>query len=63
MNALSAAFEMATTYRKSAATIQCLYYDNTKLRRCIELINQRDDVTDDCRKFILEVLNGKKGTH
>lgn len=49
--------------KKLVDILECMVYDNTKLKTLVELINQRDDVTDDCRTFIVEVLEGKKGTH
>ena len=54
---------MAQTYKKCADTIEALFHDNVKLKSLIREINEREDVTDDLREYILLVINGKKGTH
>ena len=41
-------------------TIEVLEHNNAKLNRLVEAINQRSDVTDDTRRFILACLTTDK---
>lgn len=41
-------------------TIEVISYQNSKLNRLIEALNQRPDVTDDTRRFIVKYLNADK---
>lgn len=44
----------------SINAIEVLKYQNSKLNRLIEELNQRSDVTDDTRRFIVKYLDGNK---
>lgn len=55
--------DVAATFKKCADTLEAVYYTNEKLKKIIEHLAGRSDVSDNAKLFILDALKGKKGTH